>query len=145
MAWEETWAGINQFGCTNSQRHYSLPKPQPQQCRIQTASATCTTAQGNAGSLTHWAKLGIKPASSWKVVRFLIHWAMTGPSPLLLSSCFPSVLWTYSLWLFWKLFLLNPTSGCSHRQFLWPVFFPEVWVSLSSFTAYFIIFLLETK
>ena len=29
------------------------PKPELQQCRIQAASATYTTAHGNAGSLTH--------------------------------------------------------------------------------------------
>ena len=31
-------------------------------------SATCTTAQGNARSLTHWVKPGIQPVSSWIVV-----------------------------------------------------------------------------
>ena len=29
------------------------PSPEPQQCRIRAASATYTTAHGNAGSLTH--------------------------------------------------------------------------------------------
>ena len=29
------------------------PTPQPQQCGIRAASATYTTAHGNAGSLTH--------------------------------------------------------------------------------------------
>ena len=31
-----------------------------------------TTAHGNAGSLTHWARPGIKPASSWILVRFVL-------------------------------------------------------------------------
>jgi len=32
---------------------------------------TCTTADGNAGSLTHWARPGIEPAFSWMIVRFI--------------------------------------------------------------------------
>ena len=36
----------------------SLHTAQPQQCKIQAASATYTTAHGNAGSLTHWARSG---------------------------------------------------------------------------------------
>ena len=36
---------------------------QTQQCRIQAASMTYTTAQGNAGSLTHQAGPEIEPAS----------------------------------------------------------------------------------
>ena len=34
-------------------------------------SSTYTTAQGNAGSLIHWARPGIEPASSWMLVRFV--------------------------------------------------------------------------
>ena len=44
--------------------------PQLQQCGILAASETYTTAQSNSGSLTHWARPGIKPASSWILVRF---------------------------------------------------------------------------
>ena len=33
--------------------------------QIQAASATYTTAHGNARSPTHWSRPGIKPASSW--------------------------------------------------------------------------------
>ena len=40
-----------------------------------------TTAHSNAGSLTHWARTGIKPVSSWILVRFINHWAMKGTSP----------------------------------------------------------------
>ena len=39
--------------------------PQPQQQGIQAMSGTCTTALGNSGSLTHWARPGIEPSSSW--------------------------------------------------------------------------------
>ena len=38
-----------------------------------------TTAHGNAGSLTHWARPGIKKlTTSWFLVGFANHWAMTG-------------------------------------------------------------------
>ena len=46
------------------------PMPQPQQHRIRVVSVTYTAAQGNTGSLTHWAGPGIEPTSSW-MVRFL--------------------------------------------------------------------------
>ena len=39
-----------------------------QQLQIRAASATYTTAHGNAGPLTHRARPGIKPASSWILV-----------------------------------------------------------------------------
>ena len=47
------------------------PTPQPQQCQIQAISVTYTTAHGNTRSLTHLAKPGVKPASSWILVRFI--------------------------------------------------------------------------
>ena len=47
------------------------PTRQPQQRGIWAASAIYTTAQSNTGSLTHWARPGIKPASSWMLVRFI--------------------------------------------------------------------------
>ena len=48
----------------------SWPMPQPQQCRIQAASATYTMA--------HWSRPGIKPMSSWILVGFVNHWARKG-------------------------------------------------------------------
>ena len=47
------------------------PTPQTQRRRMQAPSATYTTAQGNAGSLTLWARPGIEPASSWILVRLI--------------------------------------------------------------------------
>ena len=47
------------------------PTPQPQQCRIRAASVTYTAAQGNAGSLTHWARPGIEHTTSWFLVGFV--------------------------------------------------------------------------
>ena len=50
------------------------------------ASATYTTAHGNAGYLTHWERPLIKPATSWFLVRFVNHWATMGtPSSLILN------------------------------------------------------------
>ena len=43
------------------------------------ASATYTTAPGNAGSLIYWVRPGIKLASSWVLVRFVTtepQWAL---------------------------------------------------------------------
>ena len=48
-----------------------LPTPEPQQCGTQATSATYTIAHGNTGSPTHWARPGIKPASSWIRVGFV--------------------------------------------------------------------------
>ena len=36
---------------------------------------TDTTAHGNGRSLTHWARPGIEPVSSWMLVGFPNHWA----------------------------------------------------------------------
>ena len=42
--------------------------PEPQQHQIWATSLTYTTVQGNAGSLTHWVRPDIKPATSWFLV-----------------------------------------------------------------------------
>ena len=54
------------------------PTPQPQQHRIWAMSATCTIAHSNTRSLTHWARPGIEPVSSWILVRFVTLWATRG-------------------------------------------------------------------
>ena len=54
------------------------PMPQPQQHRIWAMSVTYTTACGKVGSLTHWARPGIEPVSSWLLVRSVNCWALTG-------------------------------------------------------------------
>ena len=57
--------GIWKFPGQGSNRSYSCwPTPQPQQHQIQAESVTYATAHGNTGSLTHWAKPGVEPASS---------------------------------------------------------------------------------
>ena len=44
---------------------------QPQQCQIQAVSVTYTTAHSMAESSTSWVRPGIKPTSSWMLVRFI--------------------------------------------------------------------------
>ena len=46
--------------------------------RDQSASATYTTALGNARSSTHGARPGIEPSTLWFLVRFVNHSATTG-------------------------------------------------------------------
>ena len=48
------------------------------QRRIQATSATYTTAHGNTGSITHWARPGVEPETSWFLVGFVNHCAKTG-------------------------------------------------------------------
>ena len=61
---------------------------QPQQHGIQLASATYTTVHGNARSLTHWARPGIKPVCSWILVGLVTHWVTAGtPSLPILDFC----------------------------------------------------------
>ena len=55
-------------GQGSKQNHRCQPAPQPQQHRIQAVSVTYTTNYSNARSLTHRARPGIEPASSWKLV-----------------------------------------------------------------------------
>ena len=43
----------------------------PQQGQIRTASATYAAACSNPGSLTHWARPGIEPTSSWTLCQVL--------------------------------------------------------------------------
>ena len=45
------------------------------QCGIQAVSSTYTTAQGNNGSLTHWARPGMEPSTS----RFLVGFVSAAP------------------------------------------------------------------
>ena len=55
-----------QIGTCNFQ-----PMLQLQQHGFQAVFATQTTVHCNTGSLTHWAKPGTKPKSSWIIVRFV--------------------------------------------------------------------------
>ena len=72
-------------GCGSNRTYICQPTPQPQQRGILASSATYTTVHGYARSLTHWSRPGIKPGTSWFLVRFINHWAMTG-TPLIKIS-----------------------------------------------------------
>ena len=83
--------------------------PQPQQHGIWVMSATYTTAHGNARSLTHWARPGIKPATSWFLVGFVNHCAMMGVPQVSVSLAiwpsrkfsWPQHLVPAHLWMWW--------------------------------------------
>ena len=51
------------------------------------------TAHSNAGSLTHWARPGIKPVSLWILVGLLNGWATMGTPALFLVPQFRVVVW----------------------------------------------------
>ena len=55
----------------SNQRYNCQSAPQPQQHQIQASSLTYTKAHGNPGSLTHWARPGIEPVSSWILIGFV--------------------------------------------------------------------------
>ena len=63
------WKGPDQGSNPSCSRR---PKPQPQQLSIWALSVTHTPGHGITGSLTHWARPGIEPASSWILVGFVI-------------------------------------------------------------------------
>ena len=65
MAYEISQAR-GQFGAADAALHHSS-----QQHQIWASSENYTAAQGNAGSLTHWARPGIEPTSSWVLVGFI--------------------------------------------------------------------------
>ena len=60
---------VLRLGVKSELQHWSTP--QPQQLGIQASSATYTTAHSSVGSLTHRAKPGNKPATSWLLVGFV--------------------------------------------------------------------------
>ena len=82
------------------------PIPEPQQHQIRAASATYTTAHGNAWSLTHRVRPRIEPATSLFLVGFAHHWATMGTPKFVFFGCMCSI---------WK-FLgrgLHPSWSCS--------------------------------
>ena len=73
----------------SNRSHFCQPTPQPQQRQIQAASATYTTAYGNARSLTHGARPGMVPTAS----RFLVGFVSAVPQQEL-----PNFIHLYLLW-----------------------------------------------
>ena len=83
-------------------------------------SATYTTAHGNAGSLTHWARPGIEPATSWFLVRFVSavpQWELPG---FLIFKC--TQLSTF-LWRKWRTTFQLPLAS----DVLLLIFFLRIW------------------
>ena len=73
------YMGIWRFpGCSCQLELWPLTYARATATGIWAESATYTTAHGNAGSLTHWARPGIEPKTSWFLVEFVNHWATTG-------------------------------------------------------------------
>ena len=87
---------------------------------MQAASATYAATCGNTGSLTHWARPGMEPAS-WRIlVRFNNRWATKG-SPTLVSYIRMFCLWSFRSFMVSRLmfkssshfgFILCMVSGC---------------------------------
>ena len=71
-----------------------------------------TTAHGNAGSLTHWVRPGIKPASSWILVSFANCWGTMG-TPRLFSWHCVKIFSCFSLVTHWG--KKNHCSGWLHH------------------------------
>ena len=59
------------LGLRSNWSYSCRPTPQAQQRGIQAASVAYTTAHGNTGSPTHWARPGIEPTCSWILVGFI--------------------------------------------------------------------------
>ena len=71
--------------------------PQPHQCQIQAVSGTYTTALGHTRFLTHWARLGIKSASSWMLVGFVTTQPLWELQVLILTAKTAPWQWQWSL------------------------------------------------
>ena len=95
------------------------PTPQPQQCRKWAASVNYTTTQGNARSLTHWARLGIEPESSRVLDSFLLSHSVNSSywfSDYLLSNKKSSRLF-FLIFFFFAFFTLDLESAVYPRSF----------------------------
>ena len=85
---------------------------------------TYTTAHGNAGSLTHWERPGIKPASLWMLGSFVNCWAMEPGTPRLHSYRAP--LWNRTQVTLW----LRPNITKLHTLLVFPILKPHSHISL---------------
>ena len=96
--------------------------PQPLQHWIWATSVTYITACGDTGSLTHWARPGIKPASSQRQCRVLNPLSHSGNSAFsyswtVLSLFLSCVMWTVLKskgQLFWALYLNLSLCDVTH-------------------------------
>ena len=82
------------------------PAMQAQQRQIRVASATYITAHSNAGSLTHWARPGIEPATS----SFLVGFFSTAPCWELQITLFDKLLFLPLYYLGQRIFEFHSNS-----------------------------------
>ena len=93
--------------------------PEPQQLRIRAVSAIYTTAHRNVGSSAHWVRPGIKPTTSWLLVRFI------STAPLRELQDYLSFETVQPAWIH---NLIPPLiSSYSFRQYFWPLIFTLLW------------------
>ena len=92
------------------------PQLLQQQLGLQATSATYTTTHGSTGSLTHWARPGIKPTTSWILVGLINHWATAG-TPIPIFNEFISRVFFPSPYLFMSLFTFCPFLPLSEDYF----------------------------
>ena len=92
--------------------HSCWSASQLQQYQIQAASATYTAAWGNARSLTHSVRPGIKPTSSWILVSFVTCWATAGT-----PWCYILILSTFAQFvLFYFIYFLFLGPNLQHME-----------------------------
>ena len=97
----------------------AMPQPRPQWRQIWATSVTYMAACGNAGSLTHWARLGMEPKTSWTLCRVL--------NPLSHDGTPLALVFIHSSW------LTYPQSfGISRRIRAMGIFFVTILSLLSS-------------
>ena len=87
---------------------YTQPQPQQHQIQIRAVFATYTTAHSNARSLTRWVRPGIKPSSSWILVRFV----SAEPWWELLMTSFTNGMWQKWCWVSSRLTFKRIGSLC---------------------------------
>ena len=103
-------------------------------------STTFTTAHGNTGSLTHWARPRIEPETSWFLVGCVNHCATTG-NPFFFFCLYLSLSAILSLFLYrvWGCVLISlicmqlswfPSNACWIDFLLW--FHVNFWIVGSS-------------
>ena len=88
-----------------------------------------TTAHCNTRSLTHWARPGIEPLTSWFLVRFINHWAMMGTPRCCISKrvfhcSFENYFYRYKI-LSWRCFISNTLNMLFHCLLTYICLWPE--------------------
>ena len=96
---------------------------------------TYTTAHGNTGALTHWARTGIEPTSSWMPVRFVNWWTTMGT---------PELCILFHIFFYWsadsfKILICRSAVYFWKADFLWTTYFPSGgWLYFDCFFCLFV-------